>query len=222
MSAPLIEEASRGDSQAQDWPLLAPWFGQPEPAAADVTRKLDELDDVHRLVLNHWRQAIEETSAAFDLLPEHFTTAQLRAVYSSIWGTPQDAGNFYRWLHRLNRGVCSEVPAEVVQRDVDQALQDSLEGTPLQQEGVDLRLLRTKRLIGISPMVLGPLGGLPTLVAASAVVAGYVAYQGATAPGKPPQWYTRNEQDRRVLEVLYSPRPAWLTSGLRTHGGISP
>lgn len=214
LTASLVAQMANEPLQEEDWPLLAPWLGK-DPDVTQARKKLANMDAVHRLVLNHWRRSFEETTAAFDLLPEHFTTSQVRAVYSSAWGAPQDAGNFHRWLHRQNNRACVEVPGESVRREVRGALQRRIEGSALEREGFDVGALVSDRLIGTAPTALGAsmglaLGSVAPLAVAAAVAGGLVAYQRRAAPGKPPQWYTRAQKQRHVLAEVYSPRPAWL------------
>ena len=218
LSAYLLAQTANKPVRDEDWPLLAPWLGK-EVGVTEARQRLTDLDDIHRLVLGHWRRSIEETTAAFDLLPEHFTTSQVRAVYSSVWGAPQDAGNFHRWLHRQNSRACVEVAGESVQREVKGALQRRIEGSALQREGLDVGAMVGDRLIGTAPAALGAsvgvaLASVAPLVVASAIVGGLVAYQRRAAPGKPPQWYTPAHKGRHALDESYSPRPAWLLPSL--------
>jgi len=68
-------------------------------------------------------------------------------------------------------------------------------------------------MTGIGPAALGAFAGLTTLAEATATVAGAVAYRGNPSPGKPPQWYTKTDNDRRVHEALYSPGQHGLKAG---------
>lgn len=61
------------------------------------------------------RARIDESSIAFELVPETFTIPELRAVYEAIKGAPQDAGNFRKRFFRLmDDGVLEVAPGKRV------------------------------------------------------------------------------------------------------------
>jgi hypothetical protein len=167
------------------------------------------------VVLNHWRKAVEETTAAFDLLPRYFTTPQLRSIYDAIWGEPQDAGNFHKWVHTDNAGTCAPAHVDEIARHLDAAAQQVWQGTPMESEAPRLSMRQlTPALVGTSPLVLGAgLARLIPVVVAGAAAGGLVAYQNTRNPGKQPRWYARTGHAREVLRDLYAPRPVWLVPG---------
>ena len=61
------------------------------------------------------RARIDESSIAFELVPETFTIPELRSVYEAIKGAPQDAGNFRKRFFRLiEDGVLEVAPGKRV------------------------------------------------------------------------------------------------------------
>lgn len=206
LSALLAIDAEQGDPE---WTLLAPWG----------KTSLDALDDVHAMVLNHWRLAVAETTAAFDLLPNYFTTTQVRALYSSIWGQARDWSNFHRWLHKNNAGICREVAPQKVETEVDKALNSAphlmaaaaAAGTTANLLSAAIAGATSSGLVGTSPVAVGTLArALPGVRVAAALTGGAIAYQRSVARGKAPAWFTRTHPERRVLQEPYSPRPEWL------------
>lgn len=100
--APLV----RGGSDARD----ARWVSLTE---------LPELAFDHGAILTasraHLVRRLTESAIAFELVPQTFTVAELRAVWSAILGTPMDAGNFRRRFRRLvDDGVVEEAPGRRV------------------------------------------------------------------------------------------------------------
>lgn len=200
ISAVLATDSDLG----KEWVQLAPWV--------EDGQTLKALDVVQQLVLNYWRQVVEETTAAFDLLPRYFTTTQVRAVYASLWGARQDPGNFHRWLHVRNEGLCRVVSDQTIRRRVGVALDDESNalGYPTSWDA-----LGGTGLVGVSPTAVGRAAKLvPALGLVAAAVAGTVAFQEKVSRGKPPDWYTRSHPHRKVLPEIYTPRPAWLAANM--------
>jgi len=57
------------------------------------------------------RGKIDYAPIAFNLVPETFTVAELRSVYSAVKGVPYDAGNFRRrFLRMLEDGLVEQAP----------------------------------------------------------------------------------------------------------------
>ncbi|MDF8262710.1 NrtR DNA-binding winged helix domain-containing protein [Luteipulveratus flavus] len=202
-TATLIDEHATPtlDPQRQGWIDLSRLAEGPTAAAIAHVR-------------NYWRQELEETSAVFDFLPQYFTTAQARSIYESVWGTPQDPGNFHRWLHRQNHGICTpSVDAEEVITKRDR------EAAPFLKQGSNdpipgLGIALPAGLVGSSATALTTVAALlPGVALGAAVVGGRVAYQASKQRGPQPQWYTRTAAKRVNLGTLYGPRPAWLKPG---------
>lgn len=103
-------------------PDLAPFVGagvDAEDAGWRSTRELDaiELAFDHReivdLAIERVRSKLDSTDIAFELVPEHFSIPELRAVYEVINGTPYDPGNFRRKFNRLlAEGVLEKAPGK--------------------------------------------------------------------------------------------------------------
>ncbi len=58
-------------------------------------------DEVVRVAVARLRGKLEYTNAAYSLLPEKFTFAQLQRTYEAILGRPLDKRNFYRRILSL-------------------------------------------------------------------------------------------------------------------------
>lgn len=214
---PELADPQRLDGDTHpDWPLLAPW--QPVGLAAEV------IDDTRALLIAHWREQLERTTAAFDFLPRYFTTAQVRAIYSSIWGEAQNDGNFHRWLHpKLNaERICKPAPAEMVRSEVEtrlaaglRTLSDLMPTVMGAASGMaasrQAAAIFVDSAVGISPRRMGPMAlAVPAVAAIGAVVGGAVAYQSGRSAGKQPVWYEREDAEREPLAVWYAPKPAKL------------
>ncbi len=71
----------------------------------------------HHQIINaateHLRRAIRTTDLAFELVPETFTVAELRAVYEVLEGARLDPGNFRRrFMRMVDDGVLQESPGK--------------------------------------------------------------------------------------------------------------
>jgi hypothetical protein len=229
------------------WLALTPDLPvRPNPTAArptsldrwtrSVTKVLADTDPVRYAVLDHWRQLVEETTAASELLPRYFTITQLRAVYDAIWGDPQDPGNFHSWVMRSNGGMCTPVDPARIRRDLDAAAHPHLtdssgsnrrtsNGHPTSRLAISslTAQLAGPGLVGTSPLALGravaTLGGLGPAIA---LTGGLIAHQAARTPGKKATWYQHARPTRTILKVLYSPRPAWRAPGVDAAAGRRP
>jgi hypothetical protein len=188
-------------------------------AYRDVVRAaLDELGPHLAAVLDHWREAIEESTAVFDLLPKYFTTSQVRAVYERLWCNPQDPGNFDKWLHRANAGIVKECDPTLIETafaDASPGLWDSV--------GLTGSLGSVKRLapglVGISPWAVGGAAAVEGVARAVAIAAGEIAYQSDGNKGMRPRWFTRACPETKLLKNIYGPRPQWRIAGTAPHGG---
>jgi hypothetical protein len=178
--------------------------------------------EVAAQVLDHWRQQLEETTAVFELLPKYFTTPQVRSAYDAVWGAKQDPGNFHKWLHAENSGVCALADRARISADMQKAARRVWAKSALLKVAPGLSVANLgPRLVGTSPLLgAGPvaaIGGVAALAGgvalAGAVAGGLIAYQTTRSPGKQPEWYTRCGEQRTVLGVLYAPRPDWLKQG---------
>lgn len=208
MTTPMIGD----DLEVSTQPGPGPgWECRVASGAADFTFPVD--DPVLAPVLDHWRQALEETTAGFDLLPKYFTTSQLRSIYDAVWGQEQDAGNFHKWIHGQEPKECAEVTPDTITADLEGA------GRSYWREPVmaDVSIKSAKpSFVGTSPAVVagGALGGVVGAAVAGAIAGGLVAYQAKRKPGKQPSWFTRTRTGRKRFSALYAPRPKWLVDGV--------
>ncbi len=58
-------------------------------------------DDVLAAALARIRERIDQSSIAFELVPDAFTIPELRAVHAALKGEPQDPGNFRKRFFRM-------------------------------------------------------------------------------------------------------------------------
>lgn len=59
------------------------------------------------------RARLDDSAIAFELVPETFSIAELRAVHEALKGAPQDAGNFRkRFLRMIEDGVIEPAPGK--------------------------------------------------------------------------------------------------------------
>jgi hypothetical protein len=230
VTAPLPGDThpAAGEAANDEWSSLLPDLDpdlRASTPSAEWTQLVDHaltsLDPIARTVLEHWRQQVEETTAAMDLLPAYFTISQLRTVYAAIWGVEQDAGNFHRWAKTTNAGIFREVDeAQIVavRNEKAHAVLDST-GWPVDATPRDIGVA-IGGLVGTSPGLISgaALAVSPALRTVGAVVGGLVAYQSSVrARGARAQWHTRTSDDRTVLKELFAPRPIWQQAGIRAH-----
>lgn len=216
-----------------DWFALGPTLPAPPDDPTHTSAKwkkfaervddaMRELDPIARLLLEHWRQQVEETTAAFELLPSYFTIPQLRWVYDALWGEQQDPGNFHRWVTKTNEGICIPVDDQTVASKVDAIANRAmlLNGIATVAGNTSaIRAFTRNGLVGASPRALGAAARFAPFAAVGAAAA-IAAYQVARNPGKQPTWYkAAHPGERIVLRDLYSPRPLWQTEGITAHPG---
>lgn len=191
-----------------DWRLLTPWVD------SDSKRMhLLSEDLVRAAVVAYWRGQLARTSASLDFLPKHFTIAQVRSVYASVWGELQAHGNFQRWLLDSARDesgnpLLKKVGEEEVREEVQSGLAVGLATLGLTLGGVR-KAWGDSKIVGASASVVGARGlaALPAVAIAGAIVGGTVAWQRAANTGRPPIWYTRHTNDRVDLKSRYPVRP---------------
>lgn len=216
--------AALDEPDVKDWVVLTPDLpDEEEDSGTSWTRVVDaaveQLDPVARVVLEHWRQQVEETTAGMEFLPRYFTIGQLRSVYEAIWMTNPDPGNFHRWIRTTNDDVCSPVGDDVVERARDDMVLRVYEDSGL-SDPPDLTALADAvgGLVGISPLAVRRLAPVvPALAAVGAAAGGAIAYQVGRSRGRPAQWFERSEARRTVLKELYAPRPRWQAAGIGAH-----
>ncbi|MCA9569378.1 MAG: NUDIX hydrolase [Myxococcales bacterium] len=103
-------------------PTLAPLVRGGSDAAQARWVSLTELPDLafdHAAILERARKhlagRLADSGIAFELVPETFTVAELRAVWTAILGADLDPGNFRRRFRRLvDDGVVEEAPGRRV------------------------------------------------------------------------------------------------------------
>jgi hypothetical protein len=154
------------------------------------------------IVLDHWRQALEETDVALDFLPGFVNLLQLRGLYDAVWGYDQDASGFKRWA--VDRpGAFRDLLAEAPSDDLDAAFYQALAHV-LPPESAAMAGALTSTPTGRGSLQrLGPVVGL---AAATTVNRLY------PRPGPEPAWFTRSDRWRAGpswIENLYPPRPSW-------------
>jgi hypothetical protein len=219
------------DPQAPDssrWvPLVHPRAKASEAREAGSTMlaKVPYVVDV----VDHWRQALEETGAGLCFLARHWTAPQLRDAYSAVWGYEQDTASFSRWA--LKRpGALMPLVEELQDRDITEELAETLaDASELSEQPDEGGLQRVRRaaersatnmtawtalsrsLRPSTAVGLGVVAGAALPAAALVGAAALVAYQASTK-GPPATWYTTvaPEPQNQKLEHLYMPRPAWL------------
>jgi 8-oxo-dGTP diphosphatase len=99
--APLVTAGS--DAAEVQWSSLT---ALPAPLAFDHA-------EILQTALDRVRGKIDYAPIAFDLVPETFTIAELRAVYEAIKGADYDPGNFRRRFKRmLTDGVVAQAPGK--------------------------------------------------------------------------------------------------------------
>lgn len=90
---------------------LARWFSVAHELP-DITLAFDH-EEILAIALTRIRGKVDYTPLAFELVPETFTTAELRGVYEAIKGTTYDPGNFRRRFQRmLTDGIIVQAPGK--------------------------------------------------------------------------------------------------------------
>lgn len=210
-----------GGRDLGQWVPMTPWIGRGNP------RKHENLPPEQAMVRNYWRRQLEETSAVLEFLPRYFTTYQVRAAYSSLWGEEQHVGAFHRWLHEREEPktpLVTQVDEEVVRNAAEdafmRALKDSDLGPQMKTASTPFTpwgAVRGARAPGVglsaAAVAASGLGFLPMALFAGAVVGGRVAYQQKVSRGKKPLWFTRALPGRILIDDPYAPRPRWLPTG---------
>ena len=162
-----------------------------------------EAKKVVTQVRDYWRSELAETTAVFDFLPKYFTTSQGREVYSSIWETPQDPGNFHRWLHKQNDGICTQAATnDEVLAEREEAMTQTVAKT------ANLNLLIAKVVVLGMSTLRGGAGLAPLVVLSAAAAAGSVLLSMKQQRGPEPLYYSRTSPSRVNLATTYGPRPA--------------
>ncbi len=208
MAASVERAPGVSDTTSDDWALMTPWGSR-----RDAAHQTDEIEPVRQMLIAHWRDQLEHTTAAFDFLPTYFTNYQVRAVYSSVWGERQAGGNFYRWLHSAQdvdgKRLCVEVASEKVQHDVVKSLAGLLRKHAPAAVASQIAQMWDPKMIGASSTLsaLGGLSAVPVFAAMGATVGSKVAYQTAKSAGKPPAWYRRHNPKRLRLVSAYPVAP---------------
>ncbi len=184
-------------------------------------------DPVAEPILDYWRQALESRAGVLSFLAPYFTLAQVRDVYSAVWGYRQDTATVAKWVNEeLADGSRSlrevgrdpELQAAVAQElarhtgnEAELAIGDALKGRHPRSNwtGTSLAAIHS----------LGPMAAAVIPVSAVALAGSVVAFQ-RTTRGKPPAWYQRmTDQPYKVqTQRIYGPRPAWEHAPSRPSG----
>lgn len=184
-----------------------------------------------RAIVEHWRQRLEEQTAALPLLPRYFTMTQLRDVYQAVWGPrlprpkdkeqrikPVNLSNFTKWAERAFN-VTSREPGpqlltahtnkrELKERSI-KAIHDALPNTPLVPFIVEA-------LLGKDPTVINPveLDRTGEIFPTAAGVFGIarIGYREPSVGAPPTTWYSGthppgNPFGYSPLSSVYEPRP---------------
>lgn len=157
------------------------------------------------LLLDHWRQTLEETDIALDFLPEHLNLLQLRRLYDAVWGYDQDPSGFKRWaIDRTGafRDLLDEIPMSEV-TTADTSFFDSL-GDQLTPS------LAAKAGASVAGGLDGDLA--PELRLPIAVAAATTINRLHPRRGPEPTWYRKAASWRQGptwIENVYPPRPNW-------------
>jgi hypothetical protein len=163
----------------------------------------DRMSGADAVVLDHWRQAFEETDAALDFLPANLTLLQLRGLYDAVWGYDQDASGFKRWA--VDRSGALRHLLDVVSD------QDDLDAIFYSALGDQLSPDQAARAGAVSR---GSLAQVPAdgTALAIAVAAATTANRLWSRPGPEPMWYRKSKQWQAGptwIPNVYPPRPAW-------------
>ncbi len=180
------------------------------------------------LVLDHWRQLLEETPAVLSFLAPFFTLAQVRDVYSAVWGYEQDATHWGTWANRNLEGFAYEPvdPADVregFRQLLNQPQWPDLSGMAAEASAPLIEGPHQDRWTGTSREALGTVAASLIPGAALGALTSAVAHQVVKPRGNPSQWsrallsrtdlYDPWGIPRTKLKSVYSPRPTWQYAG---------
>jgi hypothetical protein len=229
--ADIADRAALSDFTWQ--PLLAP-RRKFEDAIAEGPAMVSGAPYAH-LVLDFWRQSLEETTDVLAFLPQYFTLRQLREMYNAVWGYEQDFNAFKAWalkkktLGEYIEDVGTKVPNfgdgnafQLTDGKVDVEAEDDRVAARIRQrlEIAHAAAVFTSGKKGVSiatvaaaalPVMSGAGAGLILGYVTGAAIHGYARTQ--SAAGAKPTWYMRKSERPVVgdkLNIVYSPRPAWL------------
>lgn len=211
----------------------------PAPSA-DIARAAggSAVTDVEHaeVLLEHWREVLEDTAGGLLFLARYWTMPQLRDVYSAVWGYEQDAASFNRWADPQGGGAFEGVveppdkaPAAVTDEIAKvfaiashlppgmaaglvagAAVGYAANAQTLAPWKAVATVLRPKKRVGLA-VTQGD--GAYAAVSKTAMVAAAarVAYQASTR-GPAPDWYTARIEHphQHRLDKLYLPRPGWM------------
>lgn len=179
------------------WAILNESMGRRVKSRPPVERRGTEA-----VALDFWRQALEETDVALDLLPAYFNLLQLRSMYDAVWGYDQDPSGFRRWA--VDRpGAFQHLLAEVPDEALDGEFYRSLARLLPPESAAEAAALTQQPLRSSDLKGLGP---------AIAVASALSVNRLFSRPGPEPTWFARSSAWRRGpswIQNLYPPRPAW-------------
>lgn len=182
------------------------------------------------LILDHWRQLLEETPAVLSFLAPYFTLAQVRDVYSAVWGYEQDATHWGTWANKNKNleGVAykSIDPADVregFRQLLDHPQWQDISGMTAAASAPLIEGPQENRWTGTSRAALGGVAASLIPGAALGALTSAVAHQMVKPRGNASQWsqalLTRMDlydpwgMPRIQLKSVYSPRPTWQYAG---------
>ncbi|TPW70173.1 hypothetical protein [Schumannella sp. 10F1B-5-1] len=172
----------------------------------DSDRVDDEPKEIE-LVRHHWREQLATTSALCDFLPKYFTASQARSAFDGLWGGPQDAANFYRWLHRDNADAFLRVgPVTEVAGEQEDVVANAI----AESAGLGVQVGRALSA-GVTALTasskLSALGAAASVVPFVALAAARIYISTKQQRGPAPQLFVRSAPERIRLESPYGPRP---------------
>lgn len=204
------------DDTNLSWGVLSDSSGRRADAAEDFSLRRGP----DAIVLDYWRQALEETDAALGFLARRFSLWSLRRIYDAVWGYNQDPSGFKRWAldddmaepQRRGRHRSGSIGAfhgrltSTIDPEDNGPFFESL--SDLLTQPADLGKAGAAAAGTASLVALGPGLLLPAAIAAATV--GVI--RAKRRPGPPPVWLEQTEVARdepTCLSVAYSPRPNW-------------